>query len=205
MKALRLLILSEQNNPDWISVPLVGYRHAEALGRLHQVHLVTHVRNRPAHEARRGPFTEITYIDLGWIDTFYEWMFEKIFKGDFGSQALTAVRVPFYLVFEWLAWRLLKNRIKRQDYDCVLRLTPVAPVLPSPWARWLRSTRVPLSAGGKAEGMDFEPPQALSADALCPRHLSRGAGDHCRLLADLLGVFRVSGQGLLSSRKWYHP
>jgi glycosyltransferase involved in cell wall biosynthesis len=155
MKPLRLLILSEQNNPDWISVPLVGYRHAEALGRQHKVHLVTHVRNKPAHEARRGPFAEITYIDLGWIDRFYNWMFENIFKGDFGSQALTAVRVPFYIVFEWLAWRQLKSLIKRHEYDCVLRLTPVAPVLPSPWARWTRSAQVPFVMGPINGGLPF--------------------------------------------------
>ncbi|WP_141732275.1 glycosyltransferase family 4 protein [Oligoflexus tunisiensis] len=155
MKPLRILILSEQNNPDWISVPLVGYRHAEALARQHKVHLVTHVRNKPAHEKKREPFAEITYIDLGWIDTFYEWMFEKIFNSDFGSQALTAVRVPFYIIFEWLAWRQLQDLVQRQNYDCVLRLTPVAPVLPSPWARWTRSANVPFVIGPINGGLPF--------------------------------------------------
>jgi glycosyltransferase involved in cell wall biosynthesis len=155
MEPLRILILSEQNNPDWISVPLVGYRHAEALGRQHRVHLVTHIRNKPAHEKKRGPFTDITYIDLGWLDTFYNWMFEKIFKGDFGSQALTAVRLPFYIIFEWLAWRQLRCLVERKTYDCVLRLTPVAPVLPSPWARWTKKFGLPFVIGPINGGLPF--------------------------------------------------
>ncbi len=155
MKPLRILILSEQNNPDWISVPLVGYRHTEALGRQHRVHLVTHIRNKPAHEKKRGPFTDITYIDLGKVDVFYDWMFEKIFRGDFGSQALTAVRLPFYLLFEWLAWRQLRALVERQTYDCVVRITPVAPVLPSPWARWTKKYKLPFVIGPINGGLPF--------------------------------------------------
>jgi glycosyltransferase involved in cell wall biosynthesis len=155
MKPLRILVLSEQNNPDWISVPLVGYRHAEALARQHRVHLVTHIRNKPAHDKKRGPFAAITYIDLGRLDQFYNWMFEKIFRGDFGSQALTAVRLPFYLIFEWLAWRQLRALVKSQAYDCVLRITPVAPVLPSPWARWTQKYKLPFVIGPINGGLPF--------------------------------------------------
>jgi len=155
MKPLRILILSEQNNPDWISVPLVGYRHSEALARRHHVHLVTHVRNKPAHDKKQGPFTDVTYIDLGWVDTFYDWMFRVIFKGDFGSQTLTAMRLPCYLIFEWLAWRRLKQAVGEKTYDCILRITPVAPVLPSPWARWLASSQVPFIIGPINGGLPF--------------------------------------------------
>lgn len=155
MKPLRLLILSEQNNPDWISVPLVGYRHAEALARRHRVHLVTHIRNKPAHDKRQEPFADITYIDLGWLDQVYNWIFENIFKGDFGSQALTAVRLPFYLVFEWLAWRQLRALVEQKNYDCVLRITPVAPVLPSPWARWTKHFKLPFVIGPINGGLPF--------------------------------------------------
>lgn len=155
MKPLRILILSEQNNPDWISVPLVGYQHSEALARQHRVHLVTHIRNKPAHEKRKGPFAAITYVDLGWIDDCYGWIFDKFFKGDFGSQALTAMRLPFYIIFEWVAWRQLKSLVRQQNYDIVLRLTPVAPVLPSPWARWTRRLKVPFVIGPINGGLPF--------------------------------------------------
>ncbi len=155
MKPLRILILSEQNNPDWISVPLVGFRHSEALARLHHVHLVTHIRNKPAHDKKQSPFTDVTYIDLGWVDRLYNWMFRIIFKGDFGSQALTAMRLPYYMIFEWLAWQHLKRVVYQKTYDCVLRITPVAPVLPSPWARWLASLQVPFIIGPINGGLPF--------------------------------------------------
>src|ERR1700690_2146774 len=50
-KNLRVLVLAEACNPDWFSVPLVGWFHCEALARLTEplaAHIVTQVRNREA-------------------------------------------------------------------------------------------------------------------------------------------------------------
>ena len=155
MKKLRILLLSEQNNPNWVSVPLVGFRHGEALAKIHEVHLVTHRQNQLDHLQGAKVFHEITFIGLGWFDGLYAWIFRVLFKGDFGSQALTAVRLPFYLLFEYLAWRKLKLRVRQNQFDCVLRLTPVAPVLPSPWANWLKGSPVPFIIGPINGGLPF--------------------------------------------------
>ena len=51
MKKIRALVLAESCNPDWFSVPLVGWFHCEALHRLTgplDAHVVTQVRNRDA-------------------------------------------------------------------------------------------------------------------------------------------------------------
>lgn len=143
----RILILAQQNNPDWISVPLVGFHHSEALCLQNEVTLVTHGDNVEAIKARGLPWREVIGIHLGIWESFYNWAFRVLFKGDFGSQAVTAFRIPFYYAFEWVAWRRLKARIKRKEFDLVLRLTPVAPVSPSPFATWARKAGLPFVIG----------------------------------------------------------
>ncbi|MCR6652541.1 MAG: hypothetical protein NVV73_14095 [Cellvibrionaceae bacterium] len=43
-----MLLIMEQCNPDWASVPLVGYRIYQSLAKIADVTLVTHDRNRAA-------------------------------------------------------------------------------------------------------------------------------------------------------------
>ncbi len=147
MTSLRLLILAELNHPEWVSVPRVGFEHSFALAKDHRVTLVTHAQNTQAIEAKTQRFVRVVGIDLGWLDRVYAWCFRVLFKGDFGSQALTAFRYPFYLYFEFKAWRALKKEIEAGAFDAVLRLTPVSPVLPSPIAVWCRKRKLPFVLG----------------------------------------------------------
>lgn len=144
---LKILILAPGSNPESVSTSLVGYSHSAALARLHTVTLVAnHLHDAPLRRAHAS-FHEIITIRTPWLDAFYKWMLHAIFKGDYGSQVLTALGYPFHLVWEWKAWRLLKPRIVQREYDVVLRLLPVVPVIPSSFAFFLRRTNTPFVIG----------------------------------------------------------
>jgi glycosyltransferase involved in cell wall biosynthesis len=146
-KRLRILLLAQQNNPDWISVPLVGYHHSSALASMHEVTLVTHVANRAAIAESKAPFKHVQSIDLGIWERFYDWCFAHLFAGDHGSQILTAFRIPFYWAFEWFAYRLYSAALRRGEFDAVVRLTPVAPVIPSLFAKRCKRLGIPFIIG----------------------------------------------------------
>ena len=147
MERLRLLILAEQNNPDWMSGPLLGYLQSYALAQKHDVTVVTHRRNLDALIRAKPPFREIVAIDAGRVDLFYSWMLKRVLRGDHGSQLLTAMRIPYYIFYERLVWARLSSRLRNGEFDAVLRLTPVSPVLPSYLARPLKKLGVPFIVG----------------------------------------------------------
>ena len=47
---MRVLILADSCNPDWPSLPVVGFKLCRALGEHVEAVVVTQVRNRPAIE-----------------------------------------------------------------------------------------------------------------------------------------------------------
>src|SRR5690348_16991386 len=125
MSRLRILVLGPDCNPEQVSMPFVTYSHAAALARLHDVTLA--VRTRVADPVRRanGQFRAIEVIRQPRLDRSYDWSLRRIFRYNFNNQALTAFGYPFYLAFEWNAWRQLRHRIFAGEFDVVLRIYPM--------------------------------------------------------------------------------
>ena len=154
---LRVLLLAPGSNPDGITGPLIGYSHAEALARLHAVTLVIRRDNEEAVRRRQLPFRAIEVVDLPWLDRIYGWCFRWIFRNNYRSQVLTAFNYVFCLAFEWRAWRQTRTRIMAGDFDVVLRVLPIAAVLPSLFAFFLRHGPIPFVIGPINGGLPWPP------------------------------------------------
>ena len=134
------------------------------------------------------------------LDRIYAWSFRRIFKNNYDSQVLTAFNYPFSLAFEWRAWRQLRRRIFAGEFDVVLRILPMSPVLPSPFAFFLRKGPIPFVIGPingglpwppgfqparQTEGMDLQFEEFLSISAFRPVYLSPCGGHHRRFVPHL--------------------
>jgi len=157
MSRLRVLLLGPDCHPERVSIPRVTYCHAAALAQLHDVTLVA--RSSVEHDLRRanGPFRAIEVVRTGLSDQIWSWVFRRILKSNSDTQVRTALLYPFHIVFEWRAWLQLRSRILAGEFDVVLRLVPMSPVLPSPFAFFLRKGPIPFVIGPLNGGLPWPP------------------------------------------------
>ncbi len=147
MSRLRVLLLGPDCNPDQVSIPFVTYSHAAALARLHDVTLVARSSVEAPLRRAKASFRAIEVIRAPLLESIYAWGFRRLFKSNYATQLLTAFKYPFALTFELQAWRQLRRRILAGEFDVVLRLLPMTPALPSPFAFFLRNGPIPFVIG----------------------------------------------------------
>lgn len=156
-ESLRVLVIAEAANPDWSSVPLIGWSHCRAIREQVDVHLVTQVRNRKAIVAQGWQeHSDFTAIDTEVLDRPL-YALAKILRG--GEQLSwtisTAVSNLTYPYFEYRIWRQFRKRLLAGEFDVVHRLTPLTPTAPSYLAHHLRRIGVPLVIGPLNGGLDW--------------------------------------------------
>src|SRR6266480_1126476 len=157
MSRLRILLLAPGCSPETISMPYVTYSHAAALAQLHDVALVVGSPTEDPVRRAKAPFRTIEVVRMSLLDRIYAWSVRKIFKCNFDTQVLTAFSYPFSLAFEWRAWRQLRRRIFAGEFDVVLRVMPMTPSLPSPFAFFLRKGPIPFVLGPLNGGLPWLP------------------------------------------------
>jgi glycosyltransferase involved in cell wall biosynthesis len=157
MSRLRILLLAPGCDPERVSIPFVTYSHAAALAQLHDVSLVIGSPVEDSVRRAKAPFRTIEVVRMPLLERIYAWSFRRIFKYNYDSQVVTAFSFPFSLAFEWRAWRQLRRRIFAGEFDVVLRVIPMTPVLPSPFAFFLRKGPIPFVIGPLNGGLPWPP------------------------------------------------
>lgn len=157
MSRLRVVVLGPDCDPEQVSMSYVTYSHAAALAELHEVTLAVRAPLEEAVRRANAPFRTIEVVRMPLLERFRAWSIRRIFKNNYDTQILTAFLYPFSLAFEWCAWRQLRRRILAGEFDVVLRVLPMSPVLPSPFAFFLRKGPIPFVIGPLNGGLPWPP------------------------------------------------
>lgn len=134
---MRVLILADDCNPDWPSLPVVGYKFARAIANYVDVVVVTQIRNKPNIDRDGMGKAEVVYLDTEKIAAPINKLAVALRGGTTtGWTIQMAINYPTYLAFEWAAWKHFQQDLQKGHFDVVHRITPMSPTMPSPMAKW---------------------------------------------------------------------
>jgi glycosyltransferase involved in cell wall biosynthesis len=155
---MRVLLLANDCNPDWPSLPVVGYNACRGIAEHVDTTVATHVRNAEAIEARGLGKARVEYIDNEYIASpMYKTATWLRGGSSVGWTTNIAMQYPPYLAYEWEVWKKFRARLKAHQFDIVHRVTPMSPTLPSPLAKWLKKIDVPFIVGPLNGGLRWPP------------------------------------------------
>ncbi len=134
---MRVLILAEVCNPDWPSLPVVGYKFARAIANYADVVVVTQIRNKPNIDRDGMGKAKVVYLDTENIAAPVYKLADALSGGKSRGETIKVAIGNFInLAFEWAVWKHFQQDLQNGRFDVVHRLTPMSPTQPSPMAQW---------------------------------------------------------------------
>jgi glycosyltransferase involved in cell wall biosynthesis len=175
---MRVLILADSCNPDWMSLPAVAYKACRAIAEHADVVVATHVRNEPALSRTQCGAARIEYIDTESVAAPL-YRFSTLLRGGdkLGWTTNAAMSYPSYVYFEHKVWKRFRSELEAGAFDVVHRLTPMSPTIPSPLARW---SPVPFVIGPLNGGLPW--PEAYRGELRREREYLSALRDSFRWL-----------------------
>ena len=129
-KKIKALMIVEQCNPTFPSVPFVAYNLFKEIDRLVDVTLVTHERNRDAFETKTE-HKKVIYISQSNFNTkYYNFVEGFATKGRINWPLYHTLTYPIYGEFDNKVYQQFKQSILKGEYDIVHALTPMMPRYP---------------------------------------------------------------------------
>jgi glycosyltransferase involved in cell wall biosynthesis len=130
--ALKILLLADDCNPEWPSLPIVGYKYALALSKLADVTVVTQIRNKENIQKANPSGIEFRFLDTEYLSK-HTYRLASWLRG--GNQVAWSINMifnyPMYLEFERQVIKKFGKEIRQKRFDIIHRITPMSPTIPS--------------------------------------------------------------------------
>jgi glycosyltransferase involved in cell wall biosynthesis len=130
---MKVLIIAEQCNPEWASVPLVAWNYFRELNRFVDVTLVTHERNREAIQKTADAEKAVYIAESNFIKRYHAKVSEFlkfVFRGKINWPIYHLLAYPVYAEFNRRVYQQFGAEILAGKYDIVHALTPMMPRYP---------------------------------------------------------------------------